>query len=169
MRKEFKFKKGRLAFGVLFFSTMLIASIYFLIVPEKFIRNVFMTTEHIQILGILGILNFSTLLYSFLVILPRKYAIIISDDFLIDNSRYESLGKIKWTDISKIEIVKKTNIEISLKVDLYSIEKRNLLKRFLTFMNNWNNKKRILISSALTDSSIDALFEEITNAYRTNK
>ena len=164
-----KFKKERITLGILFISLMLISSICFLIVPEKFIRNVFMKIEHIQIVGVLGILYFSTLLYSFLAILPRKYAIIISDDFLIDNSKYESLGKIKWTDISGIKRFKKRNIEISLKVDLYSSEKRSLLKKFLTFMHNWNNNNRILISSAITDSNIEALYEEIKNAYRTSK
>ncbi len=36
-------------------------------------------------------------------------------------------------------------------------------------MHNWNNNNRILISSALTDSNTESLFEEIKNAYRTSK
>ena len=62
-----------------------------------------MKEERIQILGLIGILYYSSLLFSYLIILPRKYAITISDDYLIDSSKYESLGKIKWTDISKIK------------------------------------------------------------------
>lgn len=32
-------------------------------------------------------------------------------------------------------------------------------------MGNWNYKKSIIISSALTDSNIDELFENITSAF----
>ena len=168
MRKEFKFRKEKIFYGLLFFSLMLCVSIAFTTHPELFVRNVFVSEKHIQILGSIGILYFSSLVYSFLRILSRKYAIVISDDFLIENSKYESLGKIKWTDISKIERFKNRTIEITLKEDLYSAEKRSLLKSFLTFMHNWNNKKRILISSALLDCNIEILLEEITNAHRAN-
>ncbi|WAC02902.1 hypothetical protein N7U66_04985 [Lacinutrix neustonica] len=124
-----------------------------------------MKAEYIQIIGIIGIAYFSTLLYSFLRILPRKYAILISDDFLIDNSKYESLGKIRWCDISEIQRFKKNNIELTLNKTVFKTKKRNLLKRFLTFMHNWNYKKNILISSALIDCNLEELFETISVAY----
>ena len=168
MDKEIKFKKRKIIYGLLFFSLMLCFSITFVAYPEMYVRNVFMREKNIQVFGLIGILYFSGLVYSFLLILPRKYAFIISDDFLIDNSKYESLGKIKWTDISEVKKLKKNNIELSLKVDLYRNEQRNFLKRFLTFMHSWNYKKRILISSALTESSIEVLFKEIKNAHKTN-
>jgi len=169
MNKEIKFKKNRILLGILFFSLMLFASICFLINPELFLRNVFMKVRHVQLIGVIGIIFFSSLLFSFFKIIRRKYAIQITDDFLIDNSKYESFGKIKWSDITKIQRLKKTSIEIFIKRDLYKTKKINLLKKFLRFMSNWNYKKSIIISSALTDSSIEVLFEEITNAYRTNK
>lgn len=169
MNKEIKFKKNRILLGILFFSLMLFASICFLINPELFLRNVFMKVRHVQLIGVIGIIFFSSLLFSFFKIIRRKYAIQITDDFLIDNYKYESFGKIKWSDITKIQRLKKRSIEIFIKRDLYKTKKINLLKKFLRFMSNWNYKKSIIISSALTDSSIEVLFEEITNAYRTNK
>lgn len=148
---------------------MLYASVYFVISPEKFVRNMFMKTIYIQTVSIFGIVYFSTLLYSFFKILPRKYAILISNDFLIDNSKYESLGKIRWDDISKIQKLKKRSIEIYFKEDFYKVEEINILKRFLTIMHNWNYKKSTIISSALIDSSTQDLFNEIMNAYKANK
>ena len=169
MNKGVKFKKNRILLGILFFSLMLYASICFLINPELFLRNVFSKVEHVQITGIIGIIFFLSLLFSHLKIIRRKYAIQITDDFLIDNSKYESFGKIKWSDITKIQRLKKRSIEIFVKKDLYKAKKRNLLKRFLEFMSNWNYEKSIIISSALTEENTENLFEEITNAYRMNK
>ncbi len=164
MNKEFKFKKSRILLGILFFSLMLFASVCFLINPELFLRNVFMKVIHIQTLGIIGILYFSVLLFSFFKILRRKYAIQITKEFLIDNSKYESLGEIKWKDISEIQRFKKNNIKLILNKNVFNSKKRNLLKRFLTFMHNWNYKKSILISNALIDCSIEELFESISIA-----
>jgi hypothetical protein len=169
MNKEIKFKKNRILLGILFLSLMLFASICFLVNPELFLRNKFMKVEHILIIGIIGFVCFSALLFSFFKIIQRKYAIKITDDFLIDNSKYESFGKIKWNDITEIQRLKKRSIEIFVKRDFYKTKKRNLLKKFLGFMSNWNYEKSIIISSALTDESIENLFEEITNTYRMNK
>ena len=169
MNKKIKFKKNRILLGILFFSLMLFTSICFLVNPELFLRNVFMKVKHVQLIGIIGIIYFSSLLFSFFKILRRKYAIQITDDFLIDNSKYDSFGKIKWSDITKIQKLKKRSIEVFIKRDLYKTKKRNLFKRFLCFMSNWNYNKSIIISSALTDDSIENIFEEITNTYRINK
>lgn len=166
MDKEIKFKKNRILLGMLFFYLMLFASILFFIYPEMFLTNVFTKGIYIQTLGAIGILYFSVLLFSFFKIIRRKYAIQITDDFLVDNSKYESLGKINWTDITKTQRLKKRSIEIYLKRDIYKTKNRNLFKRFLAIMSNWNYRKSIIISSALTDQSIEDLFEDITNAYK---
>ena len=169
MNKKIKFKKNRILLGILFFSLMLFASIWFLINPEIFLRNVFMKAEFIQTMGIIGIVYFPVILFSFFKIISRKYAIVITDDFIIDNSKYESLGKIKWKDISEIQRFKKKNIELILNKTIFKTKRRNLLKRFLTFMHNWNYKKSILISSALMDCSIEELFETISLVYEQNR
>lgn len=144
-------------------------SINLVIKPELFIRNIFMKAEHIQIIGLVSILYYLIHLYSFFKILPRKYAILITDDFLIDNSKYESIGEIRWSSITKIQRFKKRNVEVFLKSDLFKTDKRNLLKKFLTASHNWNYKKSILISSALTESNIEDLYEELTNTFNANK
>lgn len=167
MYREFKFKKGNVLFGLIFYTLLLLIFISFLINPEIYIRNVFMTERSIIIIGIIGIIYSSSVLYSFIRLLSRKYSIKITEEFLIDNSKYESLGKIKWKDISKIQRFKKNNIELTLNRDI--IKNKNLLKRFLTFIHNWNYNKSILISSALIDCNIEELFATISGAYERNR
>lgn len=162
---EIKFNRSRIILGVLFSLIMLFFSICFIIYPEVFIRNIFMKIYHIQILGMIGILYFSVIFYSTFRLYNRKFAIQITKDFLIDNSRYESLGEIKWSNISKIKRIKKYSIEIFLNESVFHDKKFNVLEKFLLFMGNWNYKKSIIISSALTDSNIDELFENITSAF----
>jgi len=169
MDKEIKFKKNRILSGLLFFGLMLFTSISFLVNPEIFLRNVFMKVEYIQILGIIGIVYYSILIFSFSKIIRTKNAILITKGFLVDNSKYESLGKIKWKDIHKIQRINKRCIELSLNKTILKTKKRNLLKIFLIFMHNGNYKKSIIISSALLDCSTEELFEAISLAYGKNK
>ena len=93
----------------------------------------------------------------------------VNKAFIIDNSRYESLGKIEWQNISKIERIKKKSIEIFVNESVFKNRKLNLIKKFLMFMGNWNYKKSIIISSALLDCSIEELYENITKSYKSYK
>ena len=164
--KEIKFKKWKILSGVIFFVFMLTVSISFLLTPDRFIRNAFMTAEHIQTIGIMGLVYFSTLLFSLVKLLTRKYAILITDEFLVDNSRYESLGKIRWADISNIQRLQKRSIELNLNQGMLKTSNRNLLKRFLNFMHNWKYNKSIVISSALLECGINELYEVISEAHK---
>lgn len=169
MNKEFKFKKGRILLGIFFLLLMLFLSFNFLFEPEKFITNIFTSKEKFQIIGIIGIFLFSASIFSLLKILSRKYAIQITDDFLIDNSKYESFGKIDWKNISKTQRIKKYSIEIFLNESVFKDREINLLKKFLLFMYNWNYKKSIIISSAVLNCSIEELYKEINLAHQKNK
>ncbi len=166
MNLEIKFRKERIRLGIMFSLIMLTFSIFFILKPEIFIRNVFMKMLHIQILGIIGIVWFSSLFFSTLKLYSRKYALCIAEEFIIDNSRYESLGKIELQDILKIERIKKKSIEIFVNDSVFKNRKLNILKHFLLFMGNWNYKKSIIISSALLDCSIEELYENITKTYK---
>ncbi|MDK2772970.1 MAG: hypothetical protein KYX68_12200 [Flavobacterium sp.] len=169
MDLEIKFRKKRITFGIIFFLIMFTFSIFFILKPEIFIRNVFMKKFHIQTLGIIGIVYFSALFISFLKLYSRKYAIRITEEFIIDNTRYESLGKIEWQNISKIKRIKKSSIEIFVNESIFKNKKLNILKNFLLFMGNWNYRKSIIISSALTNSDIEELFKNITKAFEAYK
>lgn len=170
MTKEIKFRKEKILFGITFSLIMFLISLSFLIKPELFIRNQFRTVLYIQIFGVIGTVYFLTLLYSFIKLLNRKFAIRITENFLIDNSRYESLGKIEWNKISHIRRVSKNCIELFLDESIYQKSKKNLLGNFLRFMNNWNYNERVIISSALLqDCSIEELYQDINRAYENHK
>ena len=57
---------------------------------------------------------------------------IITEEYFIDNSKYEAIGKIKWNEVSKIQRVKKTSIQIFFKKKKKNLEtiNINLLKSF---------------------------------------
>jgi hypothetical protein len=128
-----------------------------------------MKTGYIQILGIIGVLYFSPLFYSFLKLFSRKNAIKITDEYLIDYSKYESFGKIEWKNISKIQRLKKESIELFINKSFFQNRKMNLLEKFLVLMHNWSYKRSIIISSALIDCNIEELYEDITIAYEKHK
>jgi hypothetical protein len=169
MIKEYKFNKERILLGVFFLLLMLFFSFNFLLEPDKFITNVFTKKEKFQIFGIIGVFLFSASIFSSLKILKRKYAIQITDEFLIDNSKYESFGKIEWKNISKIQRIEKYSIELFLNESVFKDRKINLIKKFLLFMYNWNYKKSIIISSAVLNCSVEELYKEINLAHKKNK
>ena len=169
MNLEIKFRKERITLGIIISLLLLTFSVYFILKPEIFIRNVFMKILHIQILGIIGIVLFSALFFSILKLYSKKYALCITEEFIFDNSRYESLGKIEWQNISKIERIKKKSIEIFVNESVFQNKKLNLIKKFLMFMGNWNYKKSIIISSTFLDCSIEELYENITKTYQSYK
>ena len=169
MNLEIKFRKERITLGIIISLLLLTFSVYFILKPEIFIRNVFMKILHIQILGIIGIVLFSALFFSILKLYSKKYALCITEEFIFDNSRYESSGKIEWQNISKIERIKKKSIEIFVNESVFQNKKLNLIKKFLMFMGNWNYKKSIIISSTFLDCSIEELYENITKTYQSYK
>ena len=154
---------------VIFLVLTLIITTSFLIYPEGLAKHCFTKAEYIQLIGVLPFIFSSIMTYSLIKVSFRTKAIVLTEEYLIDYSKYESLGKIKWKDISKIKKFKKNNIELILNKNEFKTKKRNLLKRFLNFMGNWNYKKSVIISSALLDCSIDELFKTISLTHKKNR
>lgn len=169
MSTEIKFRKGRIFLGIIIFVILFALSISFLLNAENYLEHFFSNVAPLQTIGGILFIYSSTVLYSLVKIFSRKDAIRITEEYLVDNSKYESLGKIKWRDISKIQRIQKRNIEVFLNPTAYKAEKSNRLKRFLRFMHHWNYSKSMLISSALLDCSREELFEAISEAYEKNK
>ena len=169
MNREIKFKKGRILLGIVISAVMLLTSISFILTPENYLRNVFSKEFYIQIIGTITLLYSSSLFYSLISIVNKTNAIVITDSYLLDNSKYESLGKIKWSSISKIQQIDKRNIRIFVNKSYLKTNKDNPLKKFLRMMNNWNYKNSVIISSALLDIDINELFKSISNVHKKNK
>lgn len=166
MERKVKFRKKRIIGGIIFSIVGVGFSITFLFYSETFLRSPSEMPEFMQLLGCITLLYFSALLFSFFTLINREYALIISDDYLIDNSRYESFGKIYWEEISKVRRKGKTNLELVLKEPSVKRKGLSYLKKYLLFMHNWNYKSGFLISSALLDCNINELNSMVNLAYR---
>lgn len=162
---KIRFKKEKVLVGIFFSLLMLLFSISFLIKSEIYTRNFYMD-KYIRFIGIIGILYFSGLFYSILKLFSQKYAILITNEYLIDNSRYESIGKIEWKNISKIQRIKRKSIELVVNKNVLKNRKVNPLEKFLLFMHNWNYKDSIIISCNLIDCDIEDLYHKINFMYQ---
>lgn len=140
-----------------------------IIKPEDFVNHFFATESKIIITGLIFEVFFIPLLFSFIYILPGKVALVITDNYLIDRSRYESLGKIYWSEIAKIRVVKKTYLRITFKKPIFKERKIFFLKQILLFMLNWKYKDSIIITTGFLECDIDYLKNEILSAYRNYK
>ena len=167
MIKTIKFKKRKILLGIVFFAIYFAIVLYFIFNPERMMEHLHSKNEKLVQIPFLIFSIFSFLmLHSILRILFRKKAIIITNEYLIDNSKYESFGKIKWKDISKIKRVKKRNIQIFLNPTKI---KTNPLKTFTRFITNWEYKNSILITDTYLDCSIEELYMTISKGYNANK
>ncbi|WP_298892417.1 STM3941 family protein [uncultured Psychroserpens sp.] len=160
---SFRYNKKRIGFGLVFFILFNIIGIWFIVEPEIFIRNFLMKEEHIKLIGILLFFYSLFMLCSFILLLNKKEAFIISDNYLIDNSRYESIGKIYFNEIHDVKRVKKYSLKIVLKESIFKIKKLNILQKILLMVNNWNSKNSIIVSSALMNCEIDVLEASISS------
>ena len=170
MEERINFDKKRIILGILLAIVFLRLSVWFILEPERFMRN-FMSSETKNVVfGIVASIFFLAGLFSIVMLLPRKCALIIGEEYIIDRSRYEAIGKIRWDEISKIQRLKKKSIQFFFK-DGKRIQSPNdnLLKRFLRWSHNWEYKKSIIISSAFLECDIDTLEMKIKKAYRRSR
>lgn len=169
MNCEIKFKTKRIILGILFFSVFLSFSVALMVSPKIFIRNFLMTEKAIILLGMIGAVTNLALLFSFVKILPRKVALVITDNYLIDRSKYESLGKISWGDVAQIKRIKKRSLQITFKKPIFEEANLSFVKKWLLFLQNWSYKNSIIVSSALLDCDIDYLEDKILEGYKNYK
>lgn len=169
MENRINFNKGRIIVAILVVTLMLSLSIWVILDAKIFIRNFLIKEWLIILFGVFATMFFSALLYSLFKILPRTCALIISEEYLIDNSRYEAIGKIRWDEISKIKKIKKNAIQFFFKKGVSERVDNNLLKKFLRWSLNWDYKNSIIISSVALECDIDYLEKKIMQAYKKSK
>jgi len=164
---KFYFNKKRIVFGLVFFATFNIISIWFIKEPEIFIRNFIMREWHIRILGILIFMYSVAMLWSFLILFFRKKeALVISEGFLIDNSKFESVGVINFSEIVRINRKGKNSLEIVLKEPVFKSKRLNLLQKIIHMANNWNYRSTIVVSGSLLNCDIVTLEKAILIAMK---
>lgn len=167
MNKNIPFKRIKIIYAVVVSLIMLFASIWLIKDPDIFLRNKWMKELHIRTLGFIGLIFFASLGYSFISLFTRKTAIIVTNDYLVDLSRFESLGKIYWHEITNVQKSKNNNIEISVVDSVFENSETSFFKKYLRFMNGSKTRGGILVSSALLDCSYEEIYETIYHAYST--
>ncbi|QLB13064.1 hypothetical protein EV697_102251 [Bisgaardia hudsonensis] len=143
MNCEIKFKKRKIILAILINCIFLLPCVLFVIYPEAFMDHFHASRNHIILFGTFYVI----LLFSYIRILLRKVAVIVNDTYLIDNSRYEAIGKIDWNDILEIKKISKKSLRITFKKPIFETRNMFFIKKFLLFMLNWDYKHCIIISS----------------------
>ena len=169
---KFYFDKKRIVLGVAILIAFSCLSIWFIKEPEIFIRNFLMKKEHIQLFGYIALISSLIMTLAYIVLLFRKKeALIISDDYLIDNSKFESAGKIYFSEIKDIKKFKKYNVEIVLKDSIFKLKDLNIFQKIVFLLNNWYSKRySILITCAhILDCDRDKLYSILRKTYEKSK
>lgn len=171
---EFIIKKNRGKIGGLIFFLCLLnfISAFMIFNPDLFISTFTKNSLFIFIVGILCFIHsFLMIISNILVLINKEAAVVITDSELIDNSNYESLGAIEWSDIVKIETFstysgKYMELTIGNKEKYLKKYKKNLLKRYLIFMNNWKPRETIILNSRKLNCTFEELESSIVTRWR---
>lgn len=161
---RFSYDRKRIVLAVITNMIFIVVSIWLICEPENFSTSILMKIW-CQFLGCIFCV-FSTLtLFSFIALLFKKTdAFVITDTYLVDNSRLESLGKIYFKEIQKIKTFKKHSLEITMKEPVFKSMKLNVLQKALLIANNWKPKSTIIISSFTLNCDRDTLRNAILAA-----
>lgn len=170
MTKGFELNKRRIGLGILFFVILCMASLWIMTKPELVIEDSWVSKVFIKSIGLIGFVYGLLMFYSLLILIfTKKKGIIISSQYLIDYSRYESIGKIEFKEILAVNRIQKYTLEIVLKEPVFQSRQLKGLQKILLFANNWNYKKSIVISTALLYCDRNELEEFIIKGIENSK
>lgn len=165
MKQEFDFEKKKLFKAIIVFSVFLLISVLMVAKPDFFLTNKFISKYHITFLGFgCGLLSTFYIL-SILLIVNRKTAIVVTKSYIIDQCRYESLGKIYWSEIKEIKTVKRGDLRLYFKDLNLNDRKISFFKKLLLFIANIEYKNSVIISSVWLKCSNEELEMSIRKAF----
>ncbi len=170
----FYFDKKRI---ILIIATLLVFSagaVWFIKDSEMFmkvflIKAFFKKKEYFQLFGYVSLLSGLVMIYAYIMLLFRKKeALIIAGDYLIDNSKFESVGKIHYNEIKKIKKFKKYNVELVLKDEVLNLKKLNFLQKVVFWLNHWYSQRfSVFITCAhIRHCNRDQLYNILTESYQ---
>ena len=169
MFKEIYFNKKILVFRYITLSVIILVSIYIVINPELLTNKKYNSPVFNRIMFSFMFIYSFVILYSNIKLFNRGIALQITDQYLYDNSNFESLGLINLNDIYEVNIINKRNIEIILNQDIIAYSKRNFFIKILLFMKNWNYKKSIIISTDNLECERHEIYNSLKKAIELNK
>jgi hypothetical protein len=146
------------------------AGISLIITPETFVSSIIKGTFFIQIVGIAAVLffGFALILLIKAFFTGGKFNLIITENGIIDNSTYSSVGMIKWEDIILIKSTKvKTTkfLLIYVKNSEKYINSKQRIKKMMLKGNFNLFGTPITITSNSLNCNFSKLEEVITKSY----
>jgi hypothetical protein len=166
-----KLKKSKIINNIIAFLIFFFISCYMFLHPDFFVSKIFKNIYFIKIIGFLVIFISLILLISYTIkLFDNKVGLIITDEFIIDNSVFESVGKIYWYDIKNIKLEEKyVCLNITKKFEKDYIKRLNLLKKIIIIVKKRNYKSSIMISSVNLDCSNEELVDFINKEFKKYK
>lgn len=157
--------KEKIAGLILFFVIQNIISFFMIYFPDFFISKIARNELFIFIIGlVLFILSFLMIISHILLLINKKKGIVLTDIGIIDHSNYESLGYIKWEDITDIKSFKNYSggyLELTIRNKKeYMKNNINFLKRILIIMNSWYPNETINLNCR----RLNCTFKELENS-----
>lgn len=142
----------------------ILASIWLMIEPERFLNFRRQSEVTIVIIGIIGLVIFSILLiFIFIKFFQRKSGLTLNEDGFIDNSGGTSAGFVKWEDvisIGKTEVFNQKFVLVLVKTpELYINRQKSMVKRKLIASNNSHYGSPIQISANFLEIKFDELHD----------
>lgn len=175
----FKVNKKRLFINLLLLIIGWVLAFFLIINPDAFISTIFKNETIIIISGIVGFLYFTCILISrFIFLFKTQIAIQVQNDFFIDHSSYESIGKINWNNVENISLAEtklgKKYIKIHINKNFLNqkFQNSNILKKALIILKNWEFRSEILIFPHFIEIDIDELYDILTqglNSFKKSK
>jgi len=170
--KKFYFNRTRIIVIIGTLLAFAAGALWFIKEPELFIRNFLVKKEHIQLFGYVSFLSGLVMTYAYVRLLFRKKeALIIADDYLIDNSKFESVGKINYNEIKEIKKFRKYNVELVLKDEVLHLKKLNFLQKIVFWLNHWYSQRfSVFITCAhIRHCNRDQLYDILIASYQKYK
>jgi hypothetical protein len=146
-------------------------SFFFIFFPETLKSSLFRSEIIIRIIGVIGFpMSFLVSISYVIKLFDKNVGLVITDDFLVDNTVYESNGKIFWQDIFDVHKTK-NNFELILsdKAQKTRNNELNSLKKIILIIKHWQYKDKIFINSSTLKCTKAELEKYIYTAWRNSK
>lgn len=177
MKIEYNYKNLRIILTLII--VVLFLSVGFPIVFEETTsqKEIIINNNYLLILGLIisFILSFSIffillkIIELCILLFKKNPAIIITDKYIIDNSRYYSFGKIPWSEIKHLNLVTPSSgrkyIELHLDTEFYTLVKLNKFKKILLWFDHYGNKSIVYLRGTFVNCNMD----EIASVYNNYK
>jgi len=170
MEKRYEYNKFRIAISIFVFLMLFIMGLVFLWKLEVFKRDL-LIKDFFALFGIFFLSLMVLQIITFTILLFRKtFAVVITDEYLIDNTKYYSFGKIAWDKITSVNVIKHNNgkesIELFLSTEFSEELKLDILKKVLLWFDNYGDKSKIVLRSTFLNINMEELKKNIISTFK---